>query len=453
MTDVDIQSQTPRFFYGWTIVGTVFAILTVTSGLGFYNASVILTAGTDELNVSVGAVSGATALFFGISGVTGFLLSRQMDSRDMRYFYIAGGVLGAAALWSLRWVDTVARLYAFFAVFGVGFALAGLVPGTTLVTRWFDRRRSVALSVASTGLSLGGIAITPISAWLIDQRGLAGAAPYMAVSWLVGVVPIGVLLIRSRPSDMGLEPDGVRPASVEGPDVIGARADTIRPDIVDGADGVKVRVDGVRPEPVRQMDPTGATFAEARRTRFFIMMSVTYALIFFAQVGGLAHLFNLASERVDKTTAGTALSVLALTSVVGRLLGGLIVLRVSTRVLATALTLFQAGALLVLAFSFSSISIIGGAVLFGISVGNLLMLQPLLLAEAFGVAEYSRIYSSNQLISTIGVGGGPVVLGLVHDVGDYRTAFVIAAIASVFGFATFILAGPVRDALAVARAR
>ncbi|MGF1600218.1 MAG: MFS transporter [Acidimicrobiales bacterium] len=404
-----------RVFYGWTIVGTVFVILMVTSGLGFYNASVILSAATDELDVSVSAVSGATALFFAVSGITGFVLSRQLERRDLRLFYVGGGIVGAVALAGLRWVDTVALLYVFFALFGIGFALAGLVPGTTLVTRWFNVRRSIALSIASTGLSLGGIAITPVSAWLIDERSLAGAGPILALVWLVGVIPIGVLLIRSRPGEMGLEPDGATPD----------RRPTDPPRLV-----------------------AGATFANARRTRFFVMMCVAYALIFFAQVGGLAHLFNVASERADRPTASTALSLLALTSVVGRLAGGVIVLRLSTRALSTTLALFQGLALALLANANAPWAILGASVLLGVSVGNLLMLQPLLLAEAFGVAEYGRIYSFNQLFSTAGVAGGPVVLGLVHDSADYRVAFLVAAAASVAGFVSFLLAGATTRAYA-----
>ncbi len=394
-------------FYGWVVVGAVFIILMITSGLGFYNASVILSAGVDELDVSVGTVSGATALFFAVSGITGFSLSRRMDSGDLRFFYVAGGLLGAAALFSLRWVDSVVALYAFFAVFGVGFALAGLVPSTTLVTRWFAVRRSVALSIASTGLSLGGIAVTPIAAWLIDGRQLSGAGPVMAVVWLLGVVPVAVLAIRSHPADLGLQPDG-------------ADAPT---------------------DPEAAAAPVGVSFATARRTRFYIGMCLTYPLVFFAQVGAIAHLFNLAAERADKTTAGTALSLLAATSVVGRLVGGVVVLRVSTRTLSAALTLAQSAALLALALSFSSTAILVSAVCLGVSVGNLLMLQPLLLAEAFGVMEYSRIYSFNQLLSTLGVGGGPFALGLVHDGFDYQTAFVVAAAASALGFVFFLLSG------------
>ncbi|MEL6983307.1 MAG: MFS transporter, partial [Actinomycetota bacterium] len=78
---------------------------------------------------------------------------------------------------------------------------------------------------------------------------------------------------------------------------------------------------------------------------------------------------------------------------------------------------------------------------FGISIGNLLMLQPLLLAEGFGVKNYGRIYSFNQLFGTIGVAGGPLALGVLRDLYDYEIAFFVAAGASFAGFVFMVLAG------------
>ncbi|MEZ5343903.1 MAG: hypothetical protein R2706_21420, partial [Acidimicrobiales bacterium] len=83
---------------------------------------------------------------------------------------------------------------------------------------------------------------------------------------------------------------------------------------------------------------------------------------------------------------------------------------------------------------------------FGLSVGNLLMLQPLLVAEAFGVKEYSRVYSLTQLIGTLGVAGGPFLLGAIHDQSDYRTAFITVAIGNVIGFGVFLAAGSIATA-------
>ncbi len=397
-----------RVFYGWVIVAVVFATLMVTAGLGFYNASVILVAARSELDASVSAVSLGPTLFFGIAGLTAFAMSRWMDRLDLRLFYVVGGFGGALSLVSLRWVDSVPKLYLFFALFGVSFALAGLVPGVTLVARWFSRRRSVALSIASTGLSVGGIAITPFASQLIDKESLAGAGPIMGAAWLVGVVPLA-LLLRSQPSDKGLQPDG-------------------------------------EPAPLEPVELTGASFASAKGTRFFRALSGAYSLIFLAQVGALAQMVSLVSERVDRATGAAALSVLAFASVIGRLVGGVVVTKVPARELTALLILVQAAALSFLAFADTRATIFIAAGVFGLSVGNLLMLQPLLLVETFGVKHYSQIYSYSQLIATIGVASGPFLLGALRDLVDYRFSLLFAAATKLVAFALVIAGGSVATA-------
>ncbi len=414
-----------QLFYGWYVVAAVFVILAMSSGLGFYNASVILAAATSELDASVGVVSGATGLFFAVSGLTGFASSRRLESIDIRWFFLAGGLVGATALAGLRLVSSVAELYIFFAVFGVGFALAGLVPATTLVTRWFDRQRSVALSIASTGLSMGGIVMTPIAAWLIDRRGLAGAALWMAGLWLAGIVPIALLVLRSRPADLGLRPDGAESREqVETAAVADSAPPPDEPQLAELA-----------------LDEIGLDFARARTTRFFAALCGAYALIFFSQVGAIAQLFNMVEERADIATASTCLAVMAFCSVVARLVGGAVVRVVPTKPFTSFLVVSQAVGLALLAVTTSAGGLILSSAFFGISIGNILMLQPLLIAEAFGVVNYGQIYGFNQLFGTAGVAGGPLVLGLLHDWSNYQTAFLVAAAASLIGFLFLLAAG------------
>ena len=152
-------------------------------------------------------------------------------------------------------------------------------------------------------------------------------------------------------------------------------------------------------------------------------------------------MFNMVLERTNESTAASAISALALASVVARLIGGALVLRLDTRTFTIGVAIFQVVALVSLSLANTSLGLLVSAAMFGISIGNLLMLQPLLLAEAFGVVEYSRIYSSSQLISTIGVAAGPLVLGLVRDAADYRVAFIVGSIASLGGAVAVIAAG------------
>ncbi len=400
-------------FRGWWVVTGVFLMLLVTAGLGFYGLPVYLRALVVEQGFSVGAVSGATAVFFLVSGVVGLPVASWLGRHDPRPLVAAGAVASGVSLVLLGRVTSVWQVYVVYAVFGAGFAASSLVPGTTLVTRWFSRRRSVALSVASTGLSAGGVLVTPVAAGIIDRETLSSVAPYLGLLLVVTVVPVTAALLRASPQDYGLQPDGdpVPPAG----------------------------------SPAAFLGEWAAT---ALKTRFFACVTAGHLLAMLAQVGGIAHLFNLVAERRDAGLAATALSLLAISSLVGRLAGGAIASRISMRGLAIVLMLAQAASLVVLAAVHSPAALLIATVAFGLTVGNLLMLHPLLLAERFGVRDYGRIYSRSQLVATLGVAGGPAFIGTLHDVVDgYGIAFAVAGGASVVAAVVLSCSGPTRSPL------
>ena len=247
-----------RIYYGWYVVAALFVMLTVASGLAFYNLSVYMNALVVAYGFPVGAVSSATALFFVSSGFAGLLAGRLIQRFDPRWTIALGGVLGAGALLALGRVTELWQLYLVYALFGAGHACASLVPATTLVTRWFDRQRSIALSVASTGLSIGGVLLTPASAALIGNLGLEMAMPRLALLWFLGIVPVTMLVVRGRPGT------------------------------TTGSGGAAAVA-------------SGWAYADAIRSRFFALVTAAWVLAMLAQVGGIAHLFNLAATRVDAT--------------------------------------------------------------------------------------------------------------------------------------------------------
>ena len=399
-----------RVFRGWWVVTGVFVMLLVTAGIGFYGLAVYLRALTTEQGFSVGAISGATAVFFLVSGVVGLPVASYMAKRDPRPMIALGALACGASLVLLGRVSEVWQVYVAYALFGAGFAASSLVPGTTLVTRWFSRRRSVALSVASTGLSAGGVVLTPAVADLIDRYGLSAVAPWLGLALVLGVVPVTALLLRPSPEAMGLLPDG-DPA----------------------------------PPPGSPAAFLGTLAVEALRTRFFAAVTGAHLLAMLAQVGGIAHLFNLVADRADPGLAKAALSLLAVSSLVGRLAGGAFVSRTSMRGFALVLMLAQAASLLGLAVTESRAALLVLTVAFGLTVGNLLMLHPLLLAERFGVRDYGRIYSRSQLVATLGVAAGPFAIGGLHDlVGGYGAAFTLAGLASLVAAAVLAASGPTR---------
>ena len=104
--------------------------------------------------------------------------------------------------------------------------------------------------------------------------------------------------------------------------------------------------------------------------------------------------------------------------------------------------LMQAVGLALLAVAEDRAQILIGTVAFGITMGNSLMMHPLLLAERFGTRDYGRIYSTSQLITVIGVAGCPALIGVLYEAsGGYTLPFLAATGVTLVGFAVLGLFG------------
>jgi MFS family permease len=394
-------------FPGWRVVTGCFIVLTTSSGLGFYGLAVYLNAFSRERGWDVASVSLATTLFFFVGGIVGLWTARLVARHDVRYVIVGGSVLAGGALAILGQVQEKWQLFVVYGVFAIGWSGAGMVPTTTVITRWFHRRRSVALSVASTGLSVGGILLTPAAKWLLDERGLEAGTPWLGLVFVLGTAPFALWLVQPDPASAGWLPDGERSSH-----------------------------DSPRPP------ASGTTYADAVRTRFFAAITLGYLFVLGSQVGAIQQLVRLAEERTDKSTASFATLFLAATSVVARLVGGRMVARLPMAGFTVTLAAVQSVAMVAIAFSESRLALFAAIVVFGATVGNILMLQPLLIAERFGVIDYPRIFSRSQFIMMLGTALGPLVLGWLHDnAGGYRTSYLVAAGCSIAGAAVLAAGG------------
>lgn len=424
------DSHSNGLYYGWKIVAALLVILTFASGLSFYNHSIYLNALATQSGFSVSSASLAVSVFFLSSGIAGLLVGRMIQRVDTRISFTLGALLCCIALTALAHVQAMWQLVIVYMVFGSGFACSALLPATTLITRWFRNRRAMALSIASTGLSLGGVVITPLSAYLVESFGFSTAAPIMGVMYLVGVIPVAWIWLRPEPATMGLLIDGrkdMASLAAEMEEQAGNNDDLAT---------VTVQADV-------HVAEQGVNFAQARRMWLFWGICFAYVFLMLAQVGGIAHQYGLAREILSESQTALAVAILPVASIIGRLIGGWLVEQMSIRRFAIIVMIMQASALLLLSGGFNYLSLCAGLFLFGSSVGNLLMLQPLLLAEAFGVQDYARIFSVSNLMSSWGTAAGPALMGIVYASSDsqYAMPYLVVACAGVLGLLLFISAG------------
>ena len=252
---------------------------------------------------------------------------------------------------------------------------------------------------------------------MVDSLGFDIAAPLIGVIYLVGVIPVSWIFLRVSPESIGVLPDGeqVKAYTQHG-----------------SAENVGSTNDGLR-------------FREAIRGRFFWALSLAYIFLMAAQVGGIAHQYGLVREQLSEAETAIAVAILPVFSIIGRLFGGWVVGQISIRKFAIVMMFLQALSLSLLSIGYSALTLCVGLAIFGASVGNLLMLQPLLIAEAFGVRDYAKIFSLSNLMSSWGTAMGPAVLGIVYAANTnlYQWPYAVAAMSGALGLSLFLVGGKI----------
>jgi len=392
--------------YGWVMVAAMLVVQTVSSGLGFYNMSVYMSEFVRLLARPMAEVSLAVSLFFVAGGAMGMYVAGLLDRVDVRWIMSAGAVFGGLALLGVGQVEALWQLYLLFALFGMANTGVSLVVATTVITRWFPGpNRSVALSIASTGLSLGGVLITPLTARLFNTWGLAETMPTLGVAFAVLILPLAIWVVRMPPAT-GSEPS--------------------------------------------QAGASVLQYRQAVRSRFFVLLALGYVFCMGAQVGGIAHVYSRLELLGDFTTGASAVQALTISSILGRFVGGFVVMWLPMRWLTLGMLLVQMVGLGLIGSASSPAVGVVGAALFGASVGNLLMLQPLWLAETFPGNIYPRVFALANALSVIGVAVGPYLMGLTYDTWDYGAAYMVAV--GVSGLAWVLVFGAgARPVLATGR--
>jgi len=400
-----VFKQTEKFPGRW-VLGACFTLLTFSSGLGFYGLAVYLQAFSSERQWSVSSISLATTLFFLVGGISGVWIAKFIAKHDVRIMVLGGACLATIALFSMRFVEHRWQLFAVYIFYSLGWSASGMGPITTVVTRWFHVRRAGALAIASTGLSMGGIVVTPFIKWILDSQGIHNGSPWLALIWFCGTVPVTLFLLRAFPQPYGWLPDGERA------------------------------------EPGQVGDISGTPLNEAGRTKFFRAVAIGYIFALGAQVGGALQLVKLVEERTDRSTATLATIILSSMSIISRFVAGRIIPRVDMTKFTVGLAIVQGLSLASMALNESRIGLLFSIALFGVTIGNMVMMQSLLIAERFGVRDYPRIAARSGLISFSGTALGPLLLGWLYDVaGGYRSSYLAAAACSLIGATMFSFAG------------
>ncbi len=388
------------FYYGWIVLlaGTLGNIMS--SPGQTYSISIFIEHFITDLGISRSLIS----TFYTVGTMSGSLIlpyvGRQVDQRSPRIVTgIIAGLFGLACLYMSIVQNGWMLLIGFFALRMLGQGSLGLVS-TYIINQWWLRRRGAMMGISGVMTALLGIGLFPgLLNWLIPQVGWRMTFVILGLLLFLIMVPVGLLLFRSRPETFGLLPDGA----------------TTKPKLVTTKG---------------EVDEENYTAQEASRTPAFWIIAMGLGSMSMLSTGLQFHMVSIfLDNQLSAEAAANVYLPIAVTTAMITLVSGFLVDRMPVRYLLMTALLLQALAL----WMAPSLTSLAFATIYGVVLGSLSGLQrtvsTVVYASYFGRQHLGAISGISSTILVAGSALGPLPMALGRDLlGEYNNVLYTLSI-------------------------
>ena len=400
--------MTSKTFHGWWMVAGCMAVAMVAWSFALYGPSVYLHTISQTHHWSIGLVSSALTLSFLVNASVLSFVGSAIAKHGPRLVMALGAAVMAAGFVAMSQISEIWHVYASFALMGLGWSCLSTTAITSSLAPWFERHQGRAVSTAMLGASIGGMVGVPILLALIAWLGFNKAMIIVALILLSTVWSVSFFILRHRPQDLGLYPDGEAPVSQAN-------------------------------KPLAKV----WSRAEALRTLALRSIALTFGLALMVQIGFLTHQVSLLLPALGQAATAVCVTAAAMLAFAGRILLAKFSDRLDVRQIAFAV-LLTAGASLGLGFLFPDqvwalvVCVLG----YGFTAGNITTLPPVIVRREFGAASFGAIFGIAATLMQLMSAMGPAFFGLLYDLsGGYRLPLGLAALLNVFAAVIILLGG------------
>lgn len=375
-----------RLYYGWIVVaaGALSGCVAIGS---VFSLAVFLRPMADETGWSSAGVSSAMMIVFLTMGIAAFGWGALSDRIGPRIVVLSGGLLLGLALALASRAESLVEFQLVYAIVGIS-AGAVFIPTISAVTGWFERHRSLAVSLVSAGMGMAPMTVSPFASWLIANYDWRTAQFMLAVLAWATIVPAGLLVRRP-------------PASPEEHE----RGTT---DVLTGA-----------------ADP-GMTAGQALRTPQFWVLSLTFFACCATHSGPIFHTVSYAVLcGLPVMAAVTIYSIEGLAGLVGRILFALAADRLGVKRVLVAGLFAQALGAGAYFFVRQLGEFYAAAAAFGLIYGGVMPLYAVIAREYFPAHIMGTVLGASTIFSCAGMALGPPIGGWIYDAtGSYAWLYV-----------------------------
>ncbi len=392
-------------YYGWFIVAVAFIANFLGSGTAFYIFNAFIeplceTRGWTRAQINIAPMLGYVVNLFGV------LFYGTMVARvGPRVLMIGGSVIAAVSFFLLGMATGLPVFYVLFMLlfFGVS-GMSGIVTATA-VGNWFVLRRGNALGLATAGVSVAGVILPAAAHAIIQTSGLFYAFLWIGVA-IIAVAPLSFAVIRTRPEDYGLLPDG----AVHEPGIV------------------------YDENPFHNQEQSYSqhnvaahwTFPMVVRNRSFWKIGIAYGLSMTSVLGVMFQLKpRFGDVGFDGDTAMKLMAATALAGAAGKYAWAYLCDKFSSRGVVTVLLLQNAVGLGLGIIHGSLAAVILFIVTYGFAMGGVVSTQPVIIADFYGRDAYPTVARYIGMVVGIDCIGYPI-MGMSFDLtGSYDSAYLV----------------------------
>ena len=390
---------TDKIFYGWVVVA-VFLVTGITLYGIHFSFGLFFKSIEAEFNLTRAATSVILSANLLLAGLCSFFAGWALDRYGPRLVVLLMGIFAGLSLVLTSQTNALWQLFITYSLLlAMGTGPIYVVP-MSAVSRWFDKKRGLALGLASVGIGLGTMIMAPFATYLITNYSWHTAYLVIGlIAWVI-VVPL-TLLLKRDPREMGVLPDGARIEDTEQPVESETSPSAQRP------------------------------FSAIVQNRNFWLFVCTWflfaACVFLIFTHLVPHITDIGFSPIE---AATVLSVLGAASIPGRLLMGIASDRIGRKLTFMISTLLQAAAIAWLLWAQNLWSLYIFALVYGFFYSGFGCCGAALIGDTFGVRNIGAVLGLMEVGFGIGAATGPAVGGYIFDVsGNYTAAFIMAAVA------------------------
>jgi OFA family oxalate/formate antiporter-like MFS transporter len=358
----------------------------------------------EEFKLNREVTSGIFSAYMAFSAIFSIPGSWFLDKYGPKRTMAAMGVIAGLSLVLTSQMHSAWQLfltYSFLLALGTGIAHTVMV---TAISKWFDKKRGLALGIGSAGGGLGTLAFAPFATFLIINLEWRIAYILLGIIAFVLVVSFSMLL-KGSPAEMGLLPDGAKqayPKSATGPKKV--------------------------------VPATGFSLKEAARTKQFWILFILWLFHGTTSYMISTHIVPHAIDMgISDLAAANILGVFSIFNVIGGLTAGALSDIIGRKMMAVMCAFIGAAAMFWLLWIPSNLWLLYTfAALFGIPFGGISILVSAMAGDFFGTRSLGKIMGSLGLSWFAGAAIGPLIAGIVYDMqGSYFYAFLIGGICMV----------------------